>query len=40
MNTKTKQCWLFILGVAICFALSGVSVFLEEIIPGGNWTWN
>ena len=35
MNPKTKECLLFLLGVAICFAVAGVSVFLEELIPGG-----
>jgi len=34
MITKTKQCWLFILGVAICFGVAGMSVFLEKLIPG------
>ena len=35
METKTKDRLLFLLGVAICFAVAGVSVFLEERIPGG-----
>ena len=35
MNPKTKDRLLFLLGVAICFAVAGVSVFLEELIPGG-----
>ena len=35
MNAKIKERARFILGVAICFAVAGVSVFLEEIIPGG-----
>ena len=35
MNPKTKERLLFLLGVAICFAVAGVSVFLEELIPGG-----
>ena len=35
MNSKIKDCLLFLLGVAICFAVAGVSVFLEELIPGG-----
>lgn len=34
MNSKTKDKYMFILGVAICFAVAGVSVFLEKIIPG------
>lgn len=35
MSAKTKDRCMFILGVAICFGLAGLSVFLEEIIPGG-----
>ena len=35
MNSKTKERALFILGVAICFAVAGVSVLLEHLIPGG-----
>ena len=35
MNTKTKERGLFLLGVAICFAVAGLSVLLENIIPGG-----
>ncbi len=35
MNLKTKDRLLFLSGVAICFAVAGVSVFLEELIPGG-----
>ena len=35
MNTKTKELGLFLLGVAICFAVAGLSVLLENIIPGG-----
>ena len=35
MCTKTKERLLFLLGVAICFAVAGVSVLLEELIPGG-----
>ena len=35
MNPKTKERLLFLLGVAICFAVAGVSIFLEELIPGG-----
>ena len=35
MNTKTKDRCMFILGVAICFGVAGLSVFLENIIPGG-----
>ena len=35
MNTKTKERCLFALGIAICLAVAGVSVLLEELIPGG-----
>ena len=35
MNQKTKERLLFLLGVSICFAVAGMSVFLEERIPGG-----
>jgi len=35
MQLKTKEKLLFLLGLVICFAVAGVSVFLEEIIPGG-----
>lgn len=35
MESKVKQRGLFVLGVAICFALAGVSVLLENLIPGG-----
>ena len=35
MKYKTKDRVLFLLGVAICFAVAGVSVFLENLIPGG-----
>ena len=35
MNRKTKDRLLFLAGLAICFAVAGVSVFLEELIPGG-----
>ena len=34
MNTKTKEKALFLLGVAICFAVAGISVLAEELIPG------
>ncbi len=30
-----KKYGAFVLGVAICFALAALSVFLEEVIPGG-----
>ena len=35
MNPKTKEHLLFLLGVAICFAVAALSVLLEELIPGG-----
>ena len=35
MKQKIKEQLLFLLGLAICFAVAGVSVFLEELIPGG-----
>lgn len=34
MNQKTKDRVMFILGVAICFAVAGLSVLLEKLIPG------
>ena len=35
MTPKIKDRLLFLLGVAICFAVAAVSVLLEEVIPGG-----
>ena len=35
MTPKTKDRLLFLLGVAICFAVAAVSVLLEAVIPGG-----
>ena len=35
MTSQNKERALFLLGVAICFALAAVSVLLEELIPGG-----
>ena len=35
MNPKTKERLRFLLGVVICFAVAGVSVLLEELLPGG-----
>ncbi len=35
MNQKTKDRALFLLGVVICFAVAGLSVLLENLIPGG-----
>ena len=34
MNTKTKDHLMFLLGIAICFAVAGTSVLLERLIPG------
>ena len=34
MNIKTKDRALFVLGVAICFAVAGMSILLEHMIPG------
>jgi len=35
MSSKTKDSIMFLLGVAICFGVAAVSVFLEHIILGG-----
>lgn len=35
MSSKAKDNYLFILGLAMCFGVAGVSVLLEKIIPGG-----
>ena len=34
MQTKTKDRGMFLLGVAICFAVAGLSVLVERLIPG------
>lgn len=34
MNSKMKQHALLVLGVAICFAVAGLSVLVEKLIPG------
>ena len=34
METKIKKLGMFILGVAICFAVAGLSVLVEKLIPG------
>lgn len=34
METKTKNRGMFLLGVAICFAVAGLSVLVEKLIPG------
>ena len=35
MESTTKKRGLFILGIAICFAVAAVSILLEHLIPGG-----
>lgn len=35
MESKAKSRGMFLLGLVICFAVAGVSVLLEELIPGG-----
>ena len=35
MTQKTKERGLFLLGIAICLALAGLSVLIEHLIPGG-----
>ena len=35
MKSISKDRQLFVLGIAICFAVAGFSVLLEEMIPGG-----
>ena len=34
MNQKTKDRLMFVLGIAICFAVAGLAVLLERLIPG------
>ena len=34
MTPKTKEGLLFLLGIAICFVVAGLSVLLEKLIPG------
>ena len=34
MNPKTKDRAMFVLGVVICFAVAGLSVLIEKLIPG------
>ena len=34
MQSRTKDHGMFVLGVAICFAVAGLSVFIENLIPG------
>ncbi len=35
MKSNAKTHGLFILGIALCFAVAGLSIFLEDLIPGG-----
>jgi uncharacterized integral membrane protein (TIGR00698 family) len=35
MSSKAKERCLFILGIAICFSVAGISVLAEHLIPGG-----
>ena len=34
MESKLKERALFILGIAICFAVAGLSVLIEYLVPG------
>lgn len=34
MNSKGKERWLFLLGIAVCFAVAGLSVLIERLVPG------
>ena len=34
MNPKTKKYGLLLLGIAICFAVAGLSVVIEHLVPG------
>ena len=35
MESKTKNNVMFVVGILICFAIAGVSILLENLIPGG-----
>ncbi len=35
MESKVKECGMFIIGIVICFAVAGLSVLAESMIPGG-----
>ena len=35
MTSKVKNNLMFVLGIAICFAVAAASVLLEKLIPGG-----
>ena len=34
MNPKNKKHGLFLLGIAVCFAVAGLSVLIEKLVPG------
>ena len=34
MDLKRKERGCFLLGIAICFAVAGVSVLIERLVPG------
>ena len=34
MNSKIKKQFLFVLGIAVCFAVAGLSVLIEKLVPG------
>lgn len=34
MNSKINERGMFVLGVAICFAVAGLSVLVENMVPG------
>jgi len=34
MNPKTKEHGMFLLGIMICFAVAGLSVLIEHLVPG------
>ena len=34
MNPKIKKQFLFVLGIAVCFAVAGLSVLIEKLVPG------
>ena len=34
MKINVKEKGTFILGIAICFAVAGISVLIEKLIPG------
>ena len=34
MDSKAKERCMFILGIAICFAVAGLAVLIESLVPG------